>query len=363
MRLVPDYIEQLEPYKAGKPIEEVQRELGLTRVVKLASNENPLGPSPKAMTAIRTSLPNSHFYPDAGGYKLRQALAARYRVKMENVILGSGSEGIMGSIVRTFLHGDEEALTSEGTFIGFMVLARSQGIRIRTTPLKHYGYDLEAIANAINPKTKIIYLANPNNPTGTIFHRREFEAFLDQVPDHVLIILDEAYYEYCQHVPTYPDSQLYRKDNVITLRTFSKAYGMAGIRLGFGLAHEELITQLHKVKFPFEPSSVAQAGGLAALSDDAYLHKTLTVNAKGLQQLARGFDKLGVKYVESYANFILTEWERPEVVAWLYNELLQRGIIVRPVTQFGLPTCLRVSVGRQAENAALLKALAEILAS
>lgn len=361
MRLVPDYIEQLEPYKAGKPIEEVQRELGLTKVVKLASNENPLGPSPKALVAIRSSLANAHLYPDAGGYRLRMALATRYRVKMENVILGSGSEGIMGSIVRTFLHGDEEALTSEGTFIGFMVLARSQGIRIRTVPLKNYGYDLQAMAKAITKKTKVIYLANPNNPTGTIFHRDEFEAFLNHVPDHVLIILDEAYYEYCQQVATYPDSQIYRKDNVITLRTFSKAYGLAGIRLGYGLAHEELITQLHKVKFPFEPSSVGQAAGLAALTDDAFLHKTLTTNDKGIQQLTRGFERLGIPYVRTYANFILTEWEKPEVVTGLYNALLQRGVIVRPVTQFGLPTCLRVSVGRQAENAALLKALGEIL--
>lgn len=361
MRLVPDYIEQLEPYKAGKPIDEVQRELGLTKVVKLASNENPLGPSPKALAAIRHSLPTAHLYPDAGGYRLRTALAQRHRVKLENVILGAGSEGIMGSIVRTFLHGDEEALTSEGTFIGFMVLARSQGIRIRTVPLRDFGYDLPAMAKAITPKTKIIYLANPNNPTGTIFHRDAFEAFMQHVPEHVLVILDEAYYEYCHEVPTYPDSQLYRKDNVITLRTFSKAYGLAGIRVGYGLAHEDLITQLHKVKFPFEPSSVGQAAAIAALADDAFLHKTLTTNARGMQQLQRGLDRLGVRYAPSYANFLLTAWESPDTVTGLYNALLQRGVIVRPTTQFGLPSCLRISIGRQAENAALLEALQAIL--
>ncbi|MBC7545820.1 MAG: histidinol-phosphate transaminase [Candidatus Sericytochromatia bacterium] len=363
MRLVPDYIEQLEPYKAGKPIDEVQRELGLVKVTKLASNENPLGPSPKALAAIRHVLPQSHLYPDPGGFRLRTALAERFRVKNENIILGAGSEGIMGSIVRTFLHDDEEALTSEGTFIGFFVLARSQGIKIRTVPLKNFGYDLVAMAAAITPKTKIIYLANPNNPTGTIFHREEFETFLRQVPDHVLIILDEAYYEYCQHVTTYPDSQFFRKDNVITLRTFSKAYGLAGIRVGYGLAHEDLIKQLLKVKFPFEPSSVGQAAAIAALSDTAFLQKTLTTNAKGIQQLSRGLKDMGIRYTPSYANFLLTEWDSPEVVADTYNALLQRGVIVRPLTQFGLPTCLRISVGRQAENATFLKEMLAILSA
>lgn len=357
-QLVPRYIEQLVPYKPGKSVEEVQRELGLERVYKLASNENPLGPSPKALAAIHESLTNLHQYPDATGYRLRQALADRYQVKPENVIIGGGSEGIMATIVRTFLHGDEEVLTSEGTFIGFMVLARAQGVPITTVPLKDYGYDLEAMAAAVTPWTKVIYLANPNNPTGTIFNRAAFEKFLETVPKHVLIILDEAYYEFVGDRYDYPDSQLYRADNVLTLRTYSKAYGLAGIRIGYGIGHESLISQLSKVKLPFEPSTPAQAAGIAALDDEEFLEKTLENNRQGLEQLYAGFDRLSVRYVRSNANFILLDMGSEAEVNRVFDTLLNQGIVVRPLRGFGLPHCLRVSVGLPEENAAFLAAFA-----
>ena len=354
--LVPEYIEKLIPYKAGKPIEEVKRELGLERVYKLASNENPLGPSPRAMDAMRDAMAESHLYPDSSGYKLRTALAERYKVKMDNVVLGSGSEGIMATIVRTFLHGDEEVLTSEGTFVGFMVLARAQGVPIVTVPLKDYGYDLKAMAKAITPKTKIIYLSNPNNPTGTIFNRNAFEVFLDLVPPHVLIILDEAYFEFVGDLYDYPDSQLYRADNVITLRTFSKSYGLGGIRIGYGLAHESLIHQLMKVKLPFEPSCLAQAAGLAALEDDDFLKRTLELNERGLKRFYEAFDAAGIPYVKSYTNFVMLDLGSEEKVNRITDELLHEGIIVRPLKGFGLPHCLRVSVGLDHENEAFLEA-------
>lgn len=360
-QLVPRYIEQLIPYKPGKSVEEVQRELGLERVYKLASNENPLGPSPKAIAAIQASLATLHQYPDATGHRLRQALADRYRVKPENVVIGGGSEGIMATIVRTFLHGDDEVLTSEGTFIGFMVLANAQGVPITTVPLKDYGYDLEAIAAAVTPWTKVIYLANPNNPTGTIFHRAAFEKFLETVPPHVLIILDEAYYEFVGDRYDYPDSQLYRADNVLTLRTYSKAYGLAGIRIGYGIGHERLISQLAKVKLPFEPSSPAQAAGIAALEDPEFLERTLENNRRGLAQLYAAFDRLGVRYVRSNANFIMLDMGSEAKVMRVFDSLLNQGIVVRPLRGFGLPHCLRVSVGLPEENEAFLKAFAPLV--
>jgi histidinol-phosphate aminotransferase len=220
MPLVPPYIETLEPYKAGKPISELQRELGITNIIKLASNENPLGSSPLAIEAMKKHFTALNLYPN-GGLDLREVLAQRFNLKVGNVIAGSGSEGIMSNIIRAFLCDDDEVLTSEGTFVGLYVLARSRGVKLVLVPQDHYHFDLGAIAAAINRHTKIIYLANPNNPTGTTFTKSQFDAFMKNVPDHVLIILDEAYFEYAQSNPDYPDSMKYRFDNVITLRTFS----------------------------------------------------------------------------------------------------------------------------------------------
>lgn len=361
MSLVPDYIDKLVPYKPGKPIDEVRREFDLDVVHKLASNENPFGPSPLALEAIIRVLGDLHHYPDTVGSPLRQALADHYRVKLDNVIIGSGSEGIMACIVRAFLHGDEEALTSEGSFIGFNVLVQAQGIRLKKVALMDFGFDLDAIARAVTHQTKVIYLANPNNPTGTIFDRQSFERFIDSVPDHILIVLDEAYYEYVPKLPTYPDSQLYRRDNVITLRTFSKAYGLAGLRIGYGLAHEDLIRSLLKVKLPFEPAQTAQAAALAALSDIEFLQKTLDNNRVGLKQITEGLKGLGLDPIPSYANFVCVDLGAQATVDRLFDGLLRKGVIVRPLAAFGLPTCLRISVGTPEQNEACLTALARLL--
>src|SRR3989449_893558 len=285
MPLVPPYIESLRPYEAGRGIEEVRREFGLTRVIKLASNENPLGPSPLAPERMVRSVDTLNFYPN-GGLDLRRELARQYDVRVENVIAGSGSEGIMSNIIRAFLCDDDEALTTESAFIGFQVLAKSRGVTYRTVPYKDWHYDLEALARQVNECTKIIYLANPNNPTGTIFTRLEFDRFYAHVPERVLIILDEAYFEYAKDNPRYPDSMHYRYDNVITLRTFSKVYGLAGARIGYGFAHEELIGNLLKVKLPFEPSSLAQAAGIGALADKEFLHRSLELNARDVRYLS-----------------------------------------------------------------------------
>ncbi len=360
MRLVPPYIESLEPYKPGKPISELQRETGLTSIIKLASNENPLGPSPIALQRLKQHLDELHLYPN-GGMDLRQILAARFRLKVDNVICGSGSEGIMSSIIRAFLCDDDEVLTSEGTFVGFYVLARSRGTKLALVPLRNYRFDLPAIADAITPHTKIIYLANPNNPTGTIFTTPEFDAFIARVPDHVLIILDEAYFEYAKDTPSYPDSMRYRYDNVITLRTFSKIYGLAGIRIGYGFAHDRLITNLLKVKLPFEPSTLAQAAGIGALEDEEFLARSLALNAAGKKFLLPALRELGLKVLPTEANFVLVPLESESMANYLYQELLLQGVIVRPLKSFGLPDCLRITIGTQEQNDVLVDRLRVIL--
>ncbi|TAK56060.1 MAG: histidinol-phosphate transaminase [Bacteroidetes bacterium] len=360
MPLVPYYIESLQPYKAGKTINEVQREYGLTRVVKLASNENPLGSSPMAMEEIHKRATNLHLYPN-GGLNLRTVLAMQYDLKVENVIVGSGSEGIMSNIIRTFLCDDDEVLTTEGAFIGFQVLAKSRGVAYKTVPYNNWHYDLPALSEHITEHTKIIYLANPNNPTGTIFSMHEFEAFYKTVPERVLIILDEAYFEYARDNPRYPDSMHYRYDNVITLRTFSKIYGLAGVRIGYGFAHEDLITNLLKVKLPFEPSTLAQAAGIGALRDKEFLHKSLEINSRGLEFLTHSLKELGLHIVPSEANFIMAVLDNEEEVNYIFEQLLRRGVVIRPLKAFGLPHCIRITVGLDEENRILVDALSKIL--
>lgn len=361
MALVPPYIESLRPYVPGKPIDELKRELGIDRVIKLASNENPLGPSPKSVEEMKHVMNDVHLYPN-GGYKLRMLLAEQFNLKLENVIVGSGSEGIMSNIIRTFLCDDDEVLTTEAAFIGFQVLARSRGVTYRAVPYRDWRYDLRAIAQQINKHTKIIYLANPNNPTGTIFTRQEFDAFYKHVPERVLIILDEAYFEYARGNPSYPDSMDYRYDNVITLRTFSKIYGLAGARIGYGFAHGDLIGNLLKVKLPFEPSTLAEAAGIGALRDDEFLSRSLENNKKGLKFLIDSLKELDISVVSSDANFVMIVKESEEDVNSLYRELLKQGIIVRPLKAFGLPHCIRISVGNPDETEIFLDKLKLVLA-
>jgi histidinol-phosphate aminotransferase len=357
--LVPPYIETLRPYEPGRSVDEVKKTYGLSRVAKLASNENPLGPSPLALDAIIHNLATLNYYPN-GGLDLRRRLAQEFDLKVENVIAGSGSDGIMSSIIRTFLCDDDEVLTTEAAFIGFQVLARSRGVAYRTVPYRDWHYDLTALAAAITERTKIIYLANPNNPTGTIFTRHEFDAFYKHVPARVLIILDEAYFEYAKDNPRYPDSMHYRYDNVITLRTYSKIYGLAGLRVGYGFAHEELIANLLKVKLPFEPSGPAQAAGIAALEDREFIHRSLELNARGRRMLDQTLRQMGFEVVPSEANFVMVPLESANVASWLTEELLCRGIIVRPLGAFGLPNCLRISTGTDEENQMLIAALEQL---
>ncbi len=361
MPLVPSYIKKLNSYKPGKPIEEVQRELGLDNVIKLASNENPLGASPRALDAIQNAMVDSHRYPDASGYELRKKLSERFNVKIDNVVLGAGSEGIMSTIMRTFLLSDDELISAKNSFIGFRVLAYASGKRIHWVPMKKHRYDLEAMAKEITDYTKIIYIANPDNPMGTYITKKEFDEFYSYVPERVLIILDEAYFEFAHGLEDYPDSMTYRYDNVITLRSFSKAYGLGGIRIGYGFAHDDLIDNLLKVKVPFEPSLLAQVAGLAALDDNDFLSRTLEINNKGMNYLTQELELLKVKHVPSIANFITTIWDSEARATDLTKGLLEKGVIVRQLAAFGWPNYIRISVGLEKENDRFIESLKEIL--
>lgn len=360
--LIPENIRNLEPYRAGRSIDEVAEEFGLTSVVKLASNENPLGPSPKAVAAATESLAGCHRYPDPASRILRRKLADRFGLGPENVIVGAGSEGILSSIVRVFLESGDEVLTADVAFLGFPILCRTRGVEPTTVPLNaEYRFDLKRLGAAINERTKLVYLCNPNNPTGTIFTRAEFDQFMENVPPHVLVIQDEAYCEYAATAPEYPDSMDYRYDNVITLRTFSKAYGLAGFRVGYGFGHPELIECLWKIKLPFEPSAPAQAAAAAALEDDEHLIATLQLNQQGKGFLSRELRRLRVPFYDTYTNFIMMMFSSEAEVSRLFLELQKRGVITRPLAQAGLPSALRVTIGNAEENRRFIDAMEEII--
>jgi len=303
--------------------------------------------------AIGKALSHLHHYPNSG-LDLRERLATEHETKVANVIAGSGSDSIMSDIIRTFLGDQDEILTTEAAFGGFQLLAHSRGVAYRTVPYNNWHYDLKNLAASITENTKIIYLANPNNPTGTIFTRQEFEEFYRHVPERVLILLDEAYFDYARDNPRYPDSLHYRYDNVITLRTFSKVYGLAGLRIGYGFAHEDLIAELLKVKLPFEPSTPAQAGAIAALDDKEWLHRSLELNARGMRRLTQA-----LPVVPSEANFVLLPLESPEAASSMVDQLLKQGVIIRPMAAWGLPHCVRISTGTDADLDLLFEALHE----
>ncbi|MBV9304105.1 MAG: histidinol-phosphate transaminase [Acidobacteriaceae bacterium] len=354
--LVPPHILKLRPYEPGLSPEQVKERYGIARAIKLASNENPLGASPLAIENAKRALKDMFLYPD-GGLALRRKLAERYNLKPENVIAGAGSEGIMANIVRAFLGDEDEVLTTEAAFSGFQVLARSRGVAYRTVSYLDWRYDLAKMADAITDRTKLIYLANPNNPTGTFFTRQEFEEFHRRVPERVLIILDEAYFEFAMSEPSYPDSMQYRFDNVITLRTFSKIYGLAGARVGYGFAHQDLISVLLKIKLPFEPSGIGEAAALGALDDREFMEQSIANNVRGLAFMTRAFEALGFTVVPSAANFIMVVLDTEELAQQLFETLLRRGVIVRPLKASGLANCLRVSIGTQDENEMCIQAL------
>ncbi|MFC2170916.1 histidinol-phosphate transaminase [Calditrichota bacterium] len=356
---VPNHISALKPYQPGRSIDEIREQLDLEFIIKLASNENPLGPSPKAIEYIQNALSSLATYPNSG-LTLRKQLAVKFQIDVENVVAGAGSESILSAVMRAYLQPGDDILTAEGTFIGFYVLCAAQNLNCRTLPLKNYTFDLSSISEAITNKTRLIYLANPNNPTGTAFTQTEFERFLDDLPEDILLIMDEAYFEFAGEWSDYPDSLNYKHDQVLTLRTFSKAYGLAGVRIGYGIGHPEIITNILKVKLPFEPTSLAQAAGLGALEDDEFLRKALETNRNGRALMVAEFEKYGFSIPRSLANFIFIPMESPENANRFSDDLLKRGIIARPMNAFRLPEGVRISVGKEDEVLYLIKVMNEI---
>lgn len=360
--LVPEYVRSLQIYQAGKPIDELTRERGLTKISKLASNENPLGPSPYAIQKMTNALWEVHRYPDMNAYAVKSSLARLYKLKKENIILGNGSEGIMAYIARAFVQPGHEILTSQNTFIGFYIIARSVGAHLKTVPLtKDYRFDVEALAKSITPKTKIIYICNPNNPTGTYITKREFDYLMSHVPPHVLVILDEAYFEFACQTQDYPNSMDYRYDNVITLRTFSKAYGLSGIRIGYGFGHEDLIGNLTKVKLPFEPGLIAQMGALGAIYDKPHLRRTVLNNRRRYTEAFEFLTKHEFNPIKSVANFIAFKTGSDEASTYMFDKLLDHGVIIRQLKANEMPDFVRVSLGTRKEMKHFYTAMEEIL--
>lgn len=361
--LVPPYIETLKPYVPGKPIEETEREYGLSGVIKLASNENPLGPSPRALEAIRAALPKVHLYPDASSYTLVHALARHLEVRPEELLLGCGSNELIELLIRTFTTPEDEVLLCKGSFPAYRISVQAHGRPFREVPMRAgLGYDLEAMAQAITPRTRMIFLANPDNPTGTAFGRAAWEAFLARVPEHVLVVHDEAYFEFVDWSEFFSAVEYFRRHpNVVALRTFSKIHGLAGLRLGYGVMDARLVTYLQRTRMPFNLTIPAQVGGTAALEDGEHVRRTRELNLQGLRYFETELPRLGASLPKSHANFVLADFGRPAME--LYEKLLRKGVIVRPVASNGYPTSLRISVGTHEENQRCVAALREVLAS
>lgn len=357
--LIPDYIRGLPVYVPGRPIEEVERELKI-HAVKLASNENPLGPSPRAVEAAKKALSDAHRYPDGGTHLLREALAARTGVSMEEIFVGLGSSEIIDLASRVMLHPGLEGLTSYGSYAPFSVAIRASGAELALAPQRSFSFDLDAIRNAITPRTRVIYIANPNNPTGTAFRTEELETFLRSVAENVLVVLDEAYIHYAPSLNRRKSEEIYRtRKNLLLLRTFSKVYGLAGMRIGFAIGQPGLVSAMNKLKTPFNTSGVAQAAALAAIDDREHVERCIATNASERTRLTEGLRELGLRPVPSETNFIFME-VGPDAKE-ICEELLHLGVIVRPLGWMGFAEAIRVSVGTAEENEKCLAAMGQIL--
>ncbi len=342
-------LRHLISYEPGKPIEEVARELGLdpAEIVKLASNENPLGPSPKAVAAMQEALLQAHVYPDGGGYKLRNAIAAKFGLEMGNIVLGNGSNEIIEFIGHAFLQPGDEVITAQHAFVVYKLMATLFGATTVEVPDPGFKHDLMAMAAAVTPRTKEIFVANPNNPTGTLCSQKEIDAFMDQVPERVIVVFDEAYYEFLEE-PL--DTLKYVKEgrNVVVMRTFSKIQGLASLRIGYGIAPKHLADILQKTRQPFNANAIAQAGALAGLLDEEHQDRTRAVNREGRVFLEGLFERLGLEYIPTHANFILVKVGDGDA---LFQHAMARGVILRAMRAYGLPEWIRVSIGTMPQNA------------
>lgn len=352
---------KVKPYEPGKPIEEVQRELGLKTVIKLASNENPLGPSPKAVEAIRRALSNLNRYPDGNCFYLKQKLASRLKVKPQNLIIGNGSDELIVLAIRAFVNKGEEVIISRPTFLVYEIASRVVGAKITFVPLKNFRYDLPSIKKKITPRTKMVFIANPDNPTGSYVNKREVDTFLKGLPKSVIIYFDEAYAEVVGE-RDYPETLKYLgRKNIVIARSFSKAYGLAGLRIGYAVAKPEVINYMNRVREPFNVNSLAQVAARAALDDKLFLKRTRSLLKKEKKYLYSNFKRLGFKYIPSATNFILVDTGKNS--SGIFKRLLKLGIIVREMKAWKLNTFIRVTIGTKGENRKFIKALEKIMST
>lgn len=359
--LAPDYVRAIAPYQGGKPISELAREMGLNEadIVKLASNENPLGMSPKAQMAVEEAIYDIARYPDGNSFALRDAVSQKFGVAANQIVFGNGSNDILELSARAFLRAGDEVIFSQHAFAVYPLVTQAVGATGVVVPAREFGHDLDGFLSAITPKTRLIFVANPNNPTGTLIAKETLHAFLKQVPAHVLVVLDEAYDEYLS--PAHKSEAigwLQQFDQLIISRTFSKAYGLAGLRVGFGLMHADVADILNRVRQPFNVNSIAQAAAIASLADDDFVARSYAANQAGMAQLTQGITKLGLDFIPSFANFISLKVPN---AAQVNQQLLKKGVIVRPVANYEMPDYLRLSIGLFSENARFLQALEEIL--
>lgn len=359
-------VRALQPYQPGKPVAELEREFGIRDAVKLASNENPFGPSPRALDAARAVLPQIARYPEGSGYQLTARLAEMHGIDRACITLGNGSNDVLDLVARVFLDPEHEAIYSQHGFAVYPIAIQAVGARARVAPAHDgsrgpaYGHDLAAMQQLVGQATRLVFIANPNNPTGTWLNSADLEAFIAALPAHVMVVVDEAYFEYVDQ-PDYPDTStwLQRFPNLIVTRTFSKAYGLAGLRVGYAMSHPVVAGLLNRVRQPFNVNMAAQAAALAALDDREHLQDCVQRNREGMQQLEAGFARLGLDWIPSAGNFVAVDTGRSG--ADVYAALLQQGIIARPVANYGMPNHLRVTVGRTDENARFLAALERVL--
>ena len=360
MSLATEGVRALHPYQPGKPVEELQRELGLDDVIKLASNENSLGAGAKAVAAGRDALAEAERYPDGNGFALKQGLAEQLQVPVECLTLGNGSNDVLELLARAFVTPQHEVVFSAHAFAVYPIVTQAVGARAVITPAQDWGHDLPAMAAAINENTRLVFVANPNNPTGTWVSSDALQAFLEQVPAHVIAVVDEAYFEYVDE-SAYPDTVPWveRYTNLVVTRTFSKIHGLAALRIGYGVSHPQVADLLNRVRQPFNVNSVALAAARGALDDGEHVQRSRSTNLAGMKQLTAAFSRLGLEFIPSVGNFVCVDVGRPCME--VYDGLLRQGVIVRPVANYGMPNFLRVTVGTETENQRFVAALESVL--
>lgn len=357
-------VQALSPYQPGKPIDELEREYGVSDIIKLASNENPLGPSEKVLEAIGKELKELSRYPDGNAFSLKQALANKHRVALEQITVGNGSNDILEILTRAFVTPEHEVVFSQHAFAVYPIVTQAVGAKAVVVPAKNWGHDLEAMQKAITDKTRVIFIANPNNPTGTWLAKAELASFLENVPAHALVVLDEAYFEFAANDTTaedYPNGVewLSTYPNLVVTRTFSKAYGLAGLRVGYAVSHPQVADALNRVRQPFNVNSLALRAAEVALADSEYLDAGVILNANGMHQLIESFNEMNLSYIPSIGNFVCVNVG--DNAMKVYDDLLYQGVIVRPVANYEMPEYLRVTIGTEKENERFIKALKKVL--